>query len=159
MSFRNARFRAASQSRSDNHELTFVRPARVHRCRVDHSCVSAPATGETPKLVPGIFAAERSRSTADNCFADFRLQFVSLHRGGVLVLDQLDGAMEITQCRKASETARSMATIISAEKGYGREISVIRRLDRGSPGSYSEARRNAEDGADRAVGTNFEIGQ
>ena len=94
----------ASQSWGDNHELPFVRPGRVHRRRVDHSCVSAPATGETPKLVSEVFTAERGRGTADNRFAHFRLQFVSLYRRGVLVLDQLDGVMEITQWRKAFET-------------------------------------------------------
>src|SRR6476620_11485696 len=56
----------ASQSRGDNHELPFVRPGRVHRCRVDHSCVSAPATGETAKLVAEIFTSKRSGSAADN---------------------------------------------------------------------------------------------
>ena len=103
----------ASQSRSDNHELPFVRPGRVHRRRADHSCVFAPATGETPKLIPEVFTAERSRSAAYNYFAHFRLQFVSLYRRGVLVFDQLDGAMEITQWRKAFETWRAMATIIA----------------------------------------------
>ena len=113
----------ASQSRGDNHELPFVRPGRVHRRCVDHSCVSAPATGETSKLVAEIFTAERSRSTADNRFAHFRLQFVSVYRGGVLVFDQLDGAMEITQWQKAFETWRAMATIIAAENEVRREIS------------------------------------
>src|SRR5262245_16136328 len=104
MSCRNARFRPPRNRRGDNHELPFVRPGRVHRRCVDHSCVSAPATGETPKLVPKIFTAERSRSTADNDFAHFRLQFVSVHRGGVLVFDQLGRAMEITQCQKTFES-------------------------------------------------------
>src|SRR5262245_56991915 len=90
----------ASQSRrGDNHELPFVRPGRVHRRCVDHSCVSAPATGETSKLVPEVFTAERSRSAAYHDFALFRLQFGSVYRGGVLVFDQLGRAMEITQCQ------------------------------------------------------------
>jgi len=104
MSRRNARFRPPPNRSGDNHELPLVRPGRVHRRSVDHSCVFAPATGETPKLVPEVFIAERSRSAAYNHFAHFRLQFVSIHRGGVLVSNQFSRAMEITQCQKTLET-------------------------------------------------------
>jgi hypothetical protein len=115
---------SASQSRrGDNHELPFVRPGRVHRCRVDHSCVSAPATGETPKLVSEVFTAERGRGTADNRFAHFRLQFVSLYRRGVLVLDQLGRAVESTQSQKAFETWRPMATMNRRENDVPRDRS------------------------------------
>ena len=124
----------ASQSRSDNHELPFVRPGRVHRRRVDHSCVSAPATGETPKLVAEVFTAERSWSTADNDFAHLRFQFVSLYRRGVLVFDQLDGVMEITHWRKAFETRSAIATIIAAKKKYTGRSQGSRRFDVGLPG-------------------------
>ena len=110
MSYRNARFRPPRNRRGDNHEFPFVRPGRVHRRCVDHTRVSAPATGETPKLVPKVFTAERSRSTADNHFAHFRLQFVSVHRGGVLVFDQFGRTMEITQCQKGFEICLAMAT-------------------------------------------------
>ena len=110
MSCRNARFRPPGNRRGDNHELPLVRSCRVHRRCVDHSCVSAPAIGETPKFVPKVFIAKRSGSTVDNHFAYFRLQFVSVHRGGVLVFDQFGRAMEITQCQKGFEIWLAMAT-------------------------------------------------
>ena len=113
----------ASQSRGDNHELPFVRPGRVHRRCVDHSCVSAPATGETPKLVSEVFTAERSWGAADNRFAHFRLQFVSVHRGSVLVFDQLGRAVESTQSQKAFETWRPMATMNRRENDVPRDRS------------------------------------
>src|SRR6516164_4930374 len=104
MSCRNARFRSPRNPGGDNHELPLVRPGRIHRRSVDHSCVSALATGETSKLVTEVFTAERSRSIADNGIADLRLQFVSIYRGGVLVFDKLGRAMESTQFQKTIET-------------------------------------------------------
>lgn len=104
MSGRNARFRPPRNRGGDNHELSLVRFSRIRRRSVDHNRISASATGETAKLVPEVFAAERNWSTADNGFADFRLQFVSVYRGGVLVFDQLGRTMEITQWRQAIKT-------------------------------------------------------
>lgn len=97
MRCRNARFRPPRDGGGDNYELPLVRPGRIYRRCVDHSCVSAPATRETPKLVAEVFTIERSRSTADNRFAHLRLQFVSVHRGGVLVFDQLARFMAIAR--------------------------------------------------------------
>ena len=133
MSFKNARFKPPRNRDGDNHELPLVRHCRVHRRCVDHSCVSAPATGETPKFIPKVFTAERSRSTADNHFAHFRLQFVSVHRGGVLVFDQFGRAIEITQCQKEFEIWLAMATRNEGMRVGGRQGS--RRFDVGSPGS------------------------
>jgi hypothetical protein len=130
----------ASQSRSDNHELPLVRFGRIYRRCADHNCVSAAATRQTSKLLAEIFTAERSRSTADNRFAHLRLQFVSLSRRGVLVFDQLDGAMEIIQWRKAFETWRAMATIIAAKKQCSGRSQGRRWFEVGSPGSYSQSR-------------------
>jgi len=96
MSFRNARFRPLRHGGGDNHELPFVRPCRIHRRRVDNSCVPAPTTGETPKLVAEVFIVQRGRRTADNGFAHLRLQFVGVYRRGFLVFDQLVRPLEST---------------------------------------------------------------
>ena len=104
LSGRNARFRSPRNRDGDNHELPPVRFGRIYRRCVDHSCVSAPAIGETFKLVAEVFTAERSRSIAHNGFARFRFQFVGVYRGGVLVFDQLGRAMESTQFQKTFET-------------------------------------------------------
>src|SRR5215475_8546451 len=106
----NARFRSPCNRVGDNHELPLVRSGRIHRRRVDNSCVPAPATGETPKLVAGIFPSKRGWRTADNGFANLRLQFVSFYRRGVLVFDQLGRTMEITQWQKGFENSLAMAT-------------------------------------------------
>ena len=95
MSLRNARFRPPRNHGGDNHGLPLVRPGRIYRRCIDHRCVSAPATGETAELVTEVFNIERGRRTADNGFAHLRLQFISIYRGGVLVLNQPAGAMEI----------------------------------------------------------------
>jgi len=123
MSRRDARFRPPPNRSGDNHELPLVRPGRVHRRSVDHSCVSAPATRETPKLVPEVFTAECSRSTADNGFAFLRVQFVSVYRRGLLVSDQLGRAMESTQSQKAFATWRPMVTMNRRENDVPRETS------------------------------------
>jgi hypothetical protein len=96
MSCRNARFRPPRYRDGDNHEFPLVRPCRIHWRRLDHSCVSAPTIGETPKFVAEVFTVERGRRTADNGFAYLRLQFVGVYRRGVLVFDQPARAMEIT---------------------------------------------------------------
>ena len=96
MSCRNARFRPPRNRDGDNHELPLVRSCRIHRRRVDNSCVLAATTGETPKLVAEIFTVKCSRRTADNGFPYLRLQFVGVYRRGILVFDQPDGSMEIT---------------------------------------------------------------
>ena len=96
MSCRNARFTPPRNRSGDHHELPLIRFGRIHRRCVDNSCVPAPTTGETPKFVAPLFTNERSRSTVDNRFAYLRLQFVSVHRGGVLVFDQPGRSMEIS---------------------------------------------------------------
>jgi hypothetical protein len=96
MSSRNARFTPSRNRGGDNHELTLVRPCRIHRRRVDNSCVPAPTTGETSKLVAEVFTVKRGRRTADNDFSDLRLQFVGIYRRSFLVFDQLARALEIT---------------------------------------------------------------
>src|SRR5262245_2092743 len=110
MSSRNARFRPPRNRDGDTHELPLVRPGRIHRCCVDHSCVSAPTTGETPKLVAKVFTIKRGRCTADNGFAHLRLQFVGIYRGGVLVFDQPGRTMEITQCQKILKSWPAIST-------------------------------------------------
>ena len=125
MRCRNATFRPPRDGGGDNYELPLVRPRRIYRRCVDHSCVSAPATRETPKLVAEVFTIERSRSTADNRFAHLRLQFVSVHRGGVLVFDQLGRAMEITQCQKTFEAWLAMGTINPRERCMSGDVRVI----------------------------------
>ena len=89
MSCRNARFRPPRNRDGDNHELPLVRRGGIHRRSVDHSCVLAPTTGETPKLVAEVFTIKRGRCAADNGFAHLRLQFVGVYHGSVLVFDQL----------------------------------------------------------------------
>jgi|SRR6516164_4593133 len=123
MSLRNARFTPPRNRGVDNHELPFVRFGRIHRRSVDHNGISAPATGETPKLVAEIFTAECSRSTADNGFAFLRVQFVSVYRRGLLVSDQLGRAMESTQSQKAFATWRPMVTMNRRENDVPRETS------------------------------------
>jgi len=127
MSCSNARFRPPRNRRGDNHELLLVRPCRIHRRCVDHSCVFAPPTGETPKLVAKVFTAERSGSAADNGVAHLRLQFVSVYRGSVLVFDQLGRAMEITWCQKGFEIWLAMATRNLRECAWGdvREVAAL----------------------------------
>jgi len=133
MSCRNARFRPPSNRDGDNHELPFVRPCRIHRRCVDHSCVSAPATGETPKLVAEVLTIKRGRRTADNGFAHLRLQFISVHRGSVLVFDQLGRAMEITWRQKRFETCLVIATR-SQGKGAPGDVRVDAALMWDRPG-------------------------
>ena len=111
MSCRNARFRPPRNRDGDNHELPLVRLGRIRRCCVDHSCVSAPTTGETPKLVAKVFTTKRGRRTADNGVAHLRLQFVSVCRGGVLVFDQLARFRAFTQYQKTFETWPAIATM------------------------------------------------
>ena len=80
----------------DNHELSIIRPGRIHRRRVDRRCVSAAATGETTEHVGELFTIECGRRTADNGFAHLRLQFVGVYRRGFLVFDQLVRPLEST---------------------------------------------------------------
>ena len=144
MSLRNARFTPPRNRGVDNHELPFVRFGRIHRRSVDHSCVSALATGETSKLVTEVFTAERSRSIADNGIADLRLQFVSIYRGGVLVFDKLGRAMESTQLQKTIEIWLAMATINSRERTLLATRQGSRRFEVGPPGgSYSHRREGS----------------
>ena len=143
MRCRNARFRPPRDGGGGNYELPLVRPGRIYRRCVDHSCVSAPATRETPKLVAEVFTIERSRSTADNRFAHLRLQFVSVHRGGVLVFDQLGRAMEITQCQKTFEAWLAMGTINPRGTMHVGRRQGNRRFDVELPGSYSHRREGS----------------
>src|SRR5262245_34343225 len=106
----NARFRPPRNCVGDNYECPLVRSCRIHRRRIDNSCVPALATGETPKLVAEVFTDKCSRFIADNGFAHLRLQFVSVYRRGVLVFDQLGRAVEITWCQKEFETWLATAT-------------------------------------------------
>ena len=96
MSSLSARFILPRNRLGDNYEFPFVRPCRIHRRRVDNSCVPASTTGETPKLLAEIFIIKRGRRTADNGFAHLRLQFIGVYRRGVLVFDQFGRALEIT---------------------------------------------------------------
>ena len=96
MSLRNARFRPPRNHGGDNHGLPLVRPGRIHRSCVDHSCVSAAATGETTEHVAELFTIKRGRRIADNGFARLRLQLVRVCRRGVLVFNQPVRGMEIT---------------------------------------------------------------
>ena len=59
--------------RGDNHELSIIRPGRIHRRRIDRRCVSAAATGETTEHVAEVFTIERGRGTPDNGVAHLRL--------------------------------------------------------------------------------------
>src|SRR4030095_1538261 len=92
------------------HGLPLVRSCRIHRRRVDNSCVPALTTGETPELLAEVFTIKRGRCTADNGFTHLCLQFVGVYRRGVLVLNQLVRPLEITWCQKGFETWLATAT-------------------------------------------------
>ena len=116
MSCRNARFRSPRNPGGDNHELPLVRSCRIHRRRFDNTCVPAPTTGETPKLVAEVFTVKCGRRIADNGFAHLRLQFVGVYRRGILVFDQFGRALEITWCQKGFETWLATETKIPGER-------------------------------------------
>ena len=125
MRSRNARFRSPRDGGGDNYELPLVRPGRIHRCSADRSCLFTSATGQTPELVAEIFTAERRRSTADNRFAHFRLQFVSVYRGSVLVFDQLARFMAIARFQKTFETSSPLTGMNPGKRCAAGDVRVV----------------------------------